>query len=85
MKAVPGRVVAINKTSHDIEGAVRITKDTNLMQLISGNDVIIHTDDKTIMEVMMFKLGMIRAVCAPKSVIIRGDDWSFQMRMEDIS
>ena len=84
MKAVAGRTVGINKTSKDIEGTVRLEKDTNLAQLISGNDIIIYTDT-TISEEMIFKAGITCMAHQAKSVVFKGCDWCFQLRVEDIS
>ena len=84
MKAVNGRVVGINKTSKDIEGTVRLTKDTNMAQLITGNNVIIYVDS-SISEEMMFKAGVTMNVFGAESAVFRCADWGFQLLMQPIS
>jgi hypothetical protein len=83
-RAVKGKIVGINKTSKDIEGAVRLTKDTNMAQLVTGNNIIVYTDS-TMSEEMIFKAGIALNVHQAKSVVFQGEDWPFQLRLEEIS
>ena len=84
MKAVNGRTVAINTTRKDIEGAVRLTKGTNMMQLVSGNNVIIHVAPD-MKEYILWKSMINMTVHNAKSVVYRCEDWSMQLRMEPIT
>jgi len=84
MKATPGRTIGINTTRKDIEGAVRLTKDTNMPQLVSGNHVIIYVDT-ALPEHTIWKAITNMVVHNAESVVFRGEDWIQQLRMEDIT
>ena len=82
MKAEKGKIVGINKTSHDVPGAVRLTKDTNIPQLVSGNNVTVYTDG-SLNDDMIFKIGITMIAHEAESCVIVGEDWPFSLRFED--
>ena len=84
MKAVEGRQVAINTSKQDIDGTVRLTKDTNMVQLVTGNHVTVYTDQQ-LKEETIFKAGINLMAHQAKSIVFKGSDWPFQLRLEDIS
>jgi len=78
MKAVNGRTVAINTTRKDIEGAVRLTKGTNMMQLVSGNNVIIHVAPD-MKEHVIWKALLNLTINGAESIRFTGEDWNMDL------
>ncbi len=75
--------IAINKSSKEIENAIRLTKGINMVQLVSGNHITVYVDDN-IPEELIYRAGMILSVHQAESIVFKCQDWPFLLRLESL-